>query len=112
MEDKKKEETKKPDEEDKGEVGKPKDTGEGDKPKTPQSIVDANAAAKRLEEATLKHKEQLDRQEDMIARKILGGGTEAGQTTEKPKEETPEEYARKIYPSGFNKPAPTQDVKK
>lgn len=96
MEDKKKEENKKPDEEDKGEVGESKDTGEGDKPKTPQSIVDANAAAKRLEEATAKHKEQLDRQEDMIARKILGGGTEAGQTPDKPKEETPHEYRVRI----------------
>ena len=103
---------KKPENEDKAKVGESEDTGDGDKHKTPQSIVDANAAAKRLEEANKKHAENLDRQEDMITRKILAGGTEAGQTTEKPKEETPEEYARKIYPSGFNKPAPPQDVKR
>ena len=68
----------------------------GDKPKTPQSIVDANAAAERLEEATKKHKEQLDRQEDMIARNILGGVTQAGQEQTKEKEETPKEYAERI----------------
>ena len=51
----------------------PSDSREGDKPKTPQTIIDALNAAERLEKATAKHKAQLDRQEDMISRKILGG---------------------------------------
>ena len=70
--------------------------GAGDKPKEPESIVKANLAAKRLEEATAKHKEQLDRQEDMIARQILGGTTEGGKEPVKPKEETDKEYRTRI----------------
>ena len=71
------------------------DKEKGDKPKTPQTIVEANAAAEKLEMANKKHEELLARQEDMIARKILGGGSEAGQAAEK-KEETPKEYRVRI----------------
>ena len=66
-------ETDKQTDEDKAKVGETEGTGKGDQPKTPSAIIDALAAAKRLEQATQKHKEQLDRQEDMIARKILSG---------------------------------------
>ena len=79
-----------------GKVDTPEGTGDGDKSKTPQSIVDANEAAKRLEDATAKHKIQLDRQEDMIARKILGGSTEAGQKPAAKKEVDPEQYAKDV----------------
>ena len=86
------EENKKLEDEVKDKVGESKDTGDGDKPKTPQSIVDANLAAKRLEEANKKHAENLDRQEDMIARKILAGTTEGGSATEQPKKLDDKEY--------------------
>lgn len=72
------------------------DAGKGDKPETPKTIVEANVAAKRLEDATAKHKEQLDRQEDMIARQILGGQADAGQVVEKPKKLTDTEYAEAL----------------
>ena len=82
------EEKKKLEDEAKEEVGKSEDAGKGDQPKTPSAIIDALAAAQRLEKATQKHKEQLDRQEDMIARKILSGS--GGGHVETP-ELTPEE---------------------
>ncbi len=71
------EEDKKPE----GEKETANDNAEGDKSKTPKSIIDANAAAERLEKANTKHAENLDRQEDMISRKILGGVADAGTET-------------------------------
>ena len=50
----------------------------------------------RLEKANSQASELLKRQEEIIARKLLGGDTEAGRQPEKPKEETPSEYARRI----------------
>ena len=88
------------------------DNGDGDKPKTPTLYEQTNTATERLENANTKTEELLNRQEEIYERQKLSGGTEAGTPAEEPKEETPEEYARKIYPSGFNKPAPTQDVKR
>ena len=88
------------DNENKGEEQGSEDTGEGDKSKTPQSIVDANLAAERMEKATEKHKEQLDRQEDMIARKILGGTTEAGGNKEE-KVKTLQEAAKEYIDKNF-----------
>ena len=40
------------------------DTGEGDQPKTPKAIVDANTAAERLEKATAAQKEENDRADE------------------------------------------------
>ena len=58
-------------------------------------ITQANAAAIRQEKANEVLKEQLDRQEQMQAKAIIGGTAEAGKPSE-PKEETPEEYAKKV----------------
>jgi len=88
------EEKKKAEDEKKKEIEASAGAGEGDKSETPQSIVDANAAAKRLEEANEKHAELLAKQEDMIARKILGGHSEAGQ--EAKKEDPSEKMAEEI----------------
>ena len=67
----------------------------GDKPEVYKPIDDANLAAKRLEEATKAQKEENDRTETMMAKRMLGGGTEAGSGVEK-KEETPKEYAERV----------------
>jgi len=67
----------------------------GDKPTTPKVIVDANAAAERLEKANEERAKLLGREEELVARKYLGGGSEAGQPVEK-KEETPKEYKERI----------------
>ena len=68
---------------------------EGGKPEVYKPIDDANLAAKRMEDANKEKKELLDREEQMIAKRALGGTAEAGQTTEI-KEETPQEYAKKV----------------
>lgn len=50
----------------------------------------------RLEKANKEAKEILARNEELIARNLLGGKTDAGVQHEKPKEETPQEYAKRI----------------
>ena len=68
------------------EQGTEDNSDKGDKLKTPQPIIDALAAAKRLEEANAEHKKLLDRQTDMISNKILagtaGGHVESKQVSE------------------------------
>ena len=71
------------------------DTGEGDKPKATTLIGEANSAAERLEKANKEKSELLAREEDLEARKKLGGGSEAGKPEEK-KEETDKEYSDRI----------------
>ena len=62
-----------------------------------ETLIDkANQAAKRLEEANKKYEELIKTQLEMEAKKILGGRSEAGMPAEKPKEETPQEYAKRI----------------
>lgn len=50
----------------------------------------------RQEKANAESKELLKRQEELIARGLLGGKTDAGIQPEPPKEETPQEYAARI----------------
>ncbi len=71
------------------------DSKEGNKPEVYGAIDDANLAAKRLEDANKVKKELLDREEELAAKKALGGVTEAGQAPVK-KEETPIEYRDRI----------------
>ena len=71
------------------------DTEEGNKPKTSTLIDDANSAAKRLEEANERKSELLRQEEELMAKRALGGVTEAGQTPVV-KEETAIEYRDRI----------------
>jgi|TARA_R100001530_G_scaffold136358_2_gene116696 hypothetical protein len=57
----------------------PQGDGEGNEPETTPLIDDANLAAKRMEEANKEKRELLDREEALMAKKALGGNTEAGQ---------------------------------
>lgn len=59
-------------------------------------VSKAEKAAQRLEEANKKTEELIKRQEAMMARSALGGKADAGQEPEKPKEETPAEYAKRV----------------
>ena len=59
-------------------------------------VEQATAAAERLEKANKEMKELLDKQEQLKAKEILAGNTNAGQTEEKKKEDSPEEYANKV----------------
>lgn len=78
-----------------GEQPTDEDTKEGDKPEVYKPIDDANLAAKRLEEANKEKRELLDREEELLAKRALGGSTEAGAAPVKPKEPTAEEFAER-----------------
>jgi hypothetical protein len=51
--------------------------------------------ADRLEKANIEAKEILKRQEELYARNLLGGQSQ-NVATEKPKEESAEEYAKRV----------------
>jgi len=68
------------------------DSGEGDKPSTTPVIDEANAAAERMEKATVAQKAENDRAEALEARKIAGGRTSAGHIPPKPKKLSDSEY--------------------
>ena len=70
-------------------------------------INDASAAAERLEAATEKYKDLVERQEAVAARMTLGGRSDAG-FAEKPREETPREYKDRVMKGGFKEDADKQ----
>lgn len=53
-------------------------------------------AAKAMKEQNDRMEQLIQRQESLMSKDILGGSTEAGREPEKPKEETPEEYTKKV----------------
>ena len=77
------------------------DNDEGIQPKTDDLITDAYSAAKRLEEANAKTEELIKRQENLHAKQLLSGHTEAGRE-EKPKEETAQEYMKRVMSNDLN----------
>ncbi|KKL71225.1 hypothetical protein LCGC14_2097050 [marine sediment metagenome] len=91
------------DEKEKTEIGESEDTGEGDKPKTPKATIDANTAAERMEKASEKLKVENDRADEHAAQKAIGGGSEAGQESTKPKKLTDTEYADQVMSGSLNK---------
>lgn len=62
-------------------------------------IAKANEAAERLEKANIEQARLQKRQEELLANARLQGRSFAGQV-EKPKEETPKEYADRIIRGG------------
>lgn len=72
-----------------------KDTGTGDKPKATSVLDEANAIYEKLEQQNKEFKELLGRQEEMMAQQMLRGKSTAN-VEEKPKEETPLEYRKRI----------------
>ena len=71
------------------------DSEEGDKPKASTLVDDANTAAERLEKANERKAELLRQEEELMAKKALGGRAEAGQAPVV-KEETAIEYRDRI----------------
>jgi len=57
--------------------------------------------AERLEKATAAAQSLLLEQQSFEAKKLLGGKAQAGMPEEKPKEETPKEYAARILRGGI-----------
>ena len=72
------------------------DSDKGDKPKSFTLYERTNEATERLEKANAKTEEILNRQEEIYQKQKLGGGSEAGQPSEK-KEETAQEYVKREF---------------
>lgn len=64
--------------------------------KEKSTLEKAEELAVRLEAANKTQLELLNRQEELMARQLLGGRTYAGQSPYAVKEETPIEYAEKV----------------
>ena len=65
------------------------DNDEGNKSEAVEKIDELNTAAERVEKANA-------RAEEIMSKEKVAGEAEAGQETEKPKEETDEEYTDKV----------------
>ena len=52
------------------------DTGEGDSPSASELVKQADAAAERMEKANAERKAIIEREEELVARKALGGKSE------------------------------------
>ena len=70
--------------------------GERDKYETTPVIERANETAQRLEKANQERKELLDREESILAKKRLGGYTEAGEGKAEEQEESPADYTQRV----------------
>ena len=76
------------------------DKEEGDKPES-TSILDRVIKENERMEANIKSQEEIiTRQEEIAARKILGGGSEAGSENKEP-EKTPQEAAKEYIDKNF-----------
>ena len=73
------------------------DSDKGDKYETTPLIERAREEREKLEAANTKKEELLNREESMMAKRALGGGSEAGQSSDVPvktKEELAKEYIK------------------
>lgn len=75
------------------------DLGDKSQNSTISIIEEANKAAERLEQANKRKEELIRREEEIEARRRLGGNTEIN--TEKPKEETPSEYIDRVMKGNY-----------
>ncbi len=78
---------------------KPKETVEEKKKTTLQEFKDERVA---LEMATKAAGEKIEELKEFQAEKILSGSAEVTKVEEKPKEETPAEYANKVMEGGVS----------
>lgn len=72
-------------------------------------IDDAKTAAERLEAANKETKELLKKAEDLEAKKILGGKSEAGEAPKKEEEISNKDYAKQALEGKFNDEKPKED---
>ena len=69
---------------------------------SPSLIEEARAERIKIEAALKESKEILSRNEEAVAKLILGGRADAGKPAEIPKQDTPEEYAQKVMRGEVN----------
>lgn len=71
---------------------KPKETGEDNS----KAVPNFTQMVERLEKANAEAKEIIAQQEELAARRLLSGESSGMVKEEIPKEETPQEYAKKV----------------
>ena len=69
---------------------------EGVQSKTTTELDRADQIAERMARENRAREKILDREENLEARRKVGGMSEAGQSQEKPKEETAQEYKDRV----------------
>ena len=72
------------------------DSGDGAKAKTIETLDRADEIAERQKRENDRREELISRDEQLEARKAVGGETEAGKATAEKKEESPKEYNDRI----------------
>ena len=88
-------------------IGQKKADGDpdtGNNSETNSLVERADAAAERLETANKERKALLDREEQIMARKTLGGQSEGPRQPEKPKELTDKEFKDKFLKGEIENP--------
>lgn len=75
--------------------------GAGDKSAAASILDRADALRKGLEEQNQKSEELLKQHQELLAKQILGGRSDAGQQPIPVKEETPQEYAKRLINGKF-----------
>ena len=91
------------DEEKKSPEEKPtENSDDGVQSKVPEAVRLADEAREKLKVENDRREALLQREEELAAHKQLGGDSEAGIETEKPKEDSDKEYAMKAVTGEFD----------
>ena len=77
------------------------DADKGDKPKATSPIEQADERIKRMEELDKSLGEKVKELGEIESRKMLGGGSQAGQAPAEKAEETNEEYVERVRKAGW-----------
>jgi hypothetical protein len=78
------------------EISPPEDSGEGVQSEATSDLDRADEIVERRARILEREERLMDRKEAFKAREMVGGGSEAGAKAEEPKEESPEEYAKRV----------------
>lgn len=82
--------------EEKSLIPKKESSGEKEVIPEPNNKEDLLQVVDRLEKANAERKALIEREEQLTARRLLGGQSDAGQAPPEPKPETPKEYMRRV----------------
>ena len=78
------------------------DSNEGIQSETTSELDRADQIAERQKRENDRRKTLLEREEALEARRMVGGRAEGGTPSEKPKEQTPKEYAEEVLTGKHN----------
>ena len=80
----------------------PPTTAEEKKPEEPKVVTDAKTAREELMKENDRLEKNIAELKELKATETLGGQTDAGEQPEKPKEETPQDYAKDVIAGKHN----------